>query len=160
MGHGQPIDGPAPLRADDRVDYLSGASMLVGRRFVEVAGPMREDYLLYGEEVEWCLRARALGLKLGVAADAHVMHRQGTTTGSVSAVSRRGRMAVYLDERNKLLITRDRFPGLVPVTAIGALAMIFLRFARRGAWRQLAYALDGWRHGLANERGRPDWIAS
>lgn len=48
-----------------RQSYLSGASMLIGRRFLETVGPMREDYFLYCEEVEWFLRARAMGMRLG-----------------------------------------------------------------------------------------------
>jgi hypothetical protein len=68
-------------------------------------------------------------------------------------------MSVYLDERNKLLITRDRFPRLLAVAAVGALTMLFLRFARRGAWAQVGYALDGWWNGVMNRRGKPAWIA-
>jgi N-acetylglucosaminyl-diphospho-decaprenol L-rhamnosyltransferase len=141
-----------------RLSYLSGASMLVGRNLVERVGLMREDYFLYGEEVEWCLRAASQGIRLGLAVGAEVLHHQGTTTGSVSEVARRSRMPVFLDERNKMLITRDHFPRLLPVAAAGALVMMFLRFARRGAWSQLGYALSGWRAGLNNQRGKPGWV--
>lgn len=143
---------------ESQLSYLSGASMLVGRSLVDRVGLMREDYFLYGEEVEWCLRAASKGVRLGLAAVARVVHHQGTTTGSVSEVARRSRTAVFLDERNKLLITRDRFPGRLPVTAMGALLMLALRFGRRGAWTQLGYALQGWWSGLNNRRGRPHWI--
>jgi GT2 family glycosyltransferase len=157
IDHGVPVAEPS-IHAQTRLDYLSGASMLVGRAFVARVGRMREDYFLYGEEVEWCLRGVALGARLGLANDANVMHLQGTTTGSVSEVSQRSRIAVYLDERNKLLITRDRFPHLLLVAAAGALTMLLMRFARRGAWAQLGYALDGWWSGLGNQRGKPVWI--
>ena len=158
IGQGAAISEPFPAADEARVTYLSGASMLVSRDFVERAGKMREEYFLYGEEVEWCLRAVARGLRLGVAADANVLHQQGTTTGSVSRMSERTRMPIYLDERNKLLITRDRFPRLVPIATLGALAMLVLRFGRRGAWAQLGYALEGWWNGVKGQRGKPDWI--
>ena len=141
-----------------QLSFLSGASMLVGRRFLERAGPMREDYFLYAEEVEWCLRAGARGLRLGMAPDARVLHHQGTTTGSVAQISERSRTAVYLDERNKLLVTRDCFPRRLPVAALAALALIFMRFPRRRAWAQLGFALQGWRAGLRDERGPPSWV--
>jgi hypothetical protein len=157
VDHGEMIS-EAPLSAP-RLSYLSGASMLVSRDFVDRVGRMREDYFLYGEEVEWCLRAVALGVGLAVAADANVLHQQGTTTGSVSRMSQRTRMPIYLDERNKLLITRDCFPRMLPVAAAGALLMLALRFGRRGAWAQLGYALDGWWNGLKGQRGKPAWIA-
>lgn len=141
------------------ISYLSGASMLVGRRFLERAGPMREDYFLYGEEVEWCLRAKARGARLAVEGDAQVQHAQGTTTGSVGSVTQRSRLAVFLDERNKLLIIRDCFPRLLPVAIAGSLVMLLMRFARRGAWAQCRYALEGWWSGLLNRRGKPSWVA-
>jgi hypothetical protein len=159
LDHGQALETPVDLPAiEQRVSYLSGASMLVGREFVHRAGIMREDYFLYGEEVEWCLRAQALGLRLGVAPAARVVHHQGSTTGSVAEIGGRSRTSVYLDERNKLLVTRDRFPALLPVVALSALALLFLRFGRRRAWRQLGYAIDGWAAGLFNRRGEPPWF--
>lgn len=159
LERGKSPDEPTDLAAlEAQLSWLSGASMLVSRAFVQAAGVMREDYFLYAEEVEWCLRGQALGLKLGVAPASRVLHHQGTTTGSVANVNQRSRTSVYLDERNKMLLTRDRFPGRLPVAALAALALIFLRFARRRAWRQLRFALQGWAAGLCNWRGAPKWI--
>ena len=134
--------------------------MLVGRRFWETAGPMREDYFLYCEEVEWCLRAIELGLRLGFAPKAVVLHQQGASTGASTDVRRQARTPVFLGERNRLILTRDRFPGALPMAVVAAFLLIFLRFARRGAWRQMGYAMAGWRAGLADERGPPDWIVA
>lgn len=150
-------------KADDvaierQLDYLSGASMLVGKAFVNTVGLMREDYFLYGEEVEWCLRSRAAGFKLGIASAARVLHKQGTTTGSVADFRARSRTSVFLDERNKILITRDLQSARLPVTALATLALLLLRYARRGAWRQTGYALAGWYAGLRNRRGKPLWL--
>lgn len=159
LERGKSPDAPADTVAiEAQLSWLSGASMLVGRNFVTVAGVMREDYFLYAEEVEWCLRGQALGLKLGVAPAARVLHHQGTTTGSVADFGHRSRTSVYLDERNKVLLTRDRFPRRLPVAAAASLVLIFLRFARRAAWTQLGFALQGWAAGLRNRRGPPDWI--
>ena len=67
-------------------------------------------------------------------------------------------MPIYLNERNQILVTRDRFPARLPITAVGALAILLLRYGRRGAWRQLGYALNGWWAGLRNRRGPPRGI--
>lgn len=159
LEHGLAVNsGRSAAELETKVNYLSGASMLVGRAFHERAGPMREDYFLYAEEVEWCLRGQQRGCKLGLATDAHVLHQQGTTTGSVKRVADRQRMPVYLDERNKMLLTRDLFRSRLPVAATAAFVLLFLRFARRGAWRQLSYGLYGWLAGLRNERGKPSWL--
>lgn len=158
LGHGS-----ATLQVPEREDierkqnYLNGASMMISRRFLELTGPMREDYFLYCEEVEWCLRAARRGARLGFASGARVLHTPGTTTGSYEEISRRPRMPIYLNERNKILLTRDLFPGRFPIAALSSLALIFIRFGRRRAWRQVGYGLSGWCAGLLNMRGAPGW---
>lgn len=154
IGHSTPLlPAPVPAQIEARQNYLNGAAMLIGRRFFDVAGPMREEYFLYCEEVEWCLRAIALGLRLGFAPGALVLHYQGTTTGNPPDIRQRGRVPVYLSERNKILLTRDLYPHRLSLVIPAALAVMFLRFGRRGAWRQLGYALSGWWAGLKDERG-------
>ena len=156
IGHGEGRSAaPDTVDIERRLNYLSGASMLVGRRFLERAGPMREDFFLYCEEVDWCLTARAHGLKLGFAAGAEVLHRQGTTTGTTQRQSTRSWLSVYLDERNKILITRRHFPARLPVAAAAALLLIALRYLRRGAIRQFGYGVSGWLAGLRGESGPP-----
>jgi hypothetical protein len=133
--------------------------MLINRRFLQIAGGMREDYFLYCEEVEWCLRALSRGLRLGFAEDACVVHHQGTSTGSSRDAGARSRLSVYLNERNRLLLTRDLFAYRLPVAMVASLIVLIVRFGRRGAWRQLGYALEGWWAGLRNERGPLDITA-
>jgi N-acetylglucosaminyl-diphospho-decaprenol L-rhamnosyltransferase len=157
--NGDSLDGEVDGAAVERsLSYISGACMLFGRRFLEVTGPMREDYFLYCEEVEWCLRARSKGMHLGFAPAARVMHYPGGTTGSADAIRTRPRTPIFLDERNKMLVTRDCFPARLPVAALSALMLLICRFGREAAWEQLGYALSGWAAGVANRRGVPAWI--
>lgn len=159
IGHGSLLSViPDPALIEREQNYLNGASMLIGRRFLDVVGPMREEYFLYCEEVEWCLRGLQLGMRLGFAPDAIVLHRAGTTTGSYADIRARPKTPVYLNERNKMLTTRDVFPARLPIAALGSLILILLRFGRRGAWRQVIYGLEGWMAGMANNRGVPGWL--
>lgn len=158
MGHGSSLEKPVdPAYVESQQSYLNGASMMMGRRFIETVGPMREDYFLYCEEVEWCLRGLALGMRLGFAPEALVLHHQGTTTGNEREIRRRSRAPVYLNERNKIVVTRDCFPMCLPTAALVGFLTLFARYGRRGAWRQLSYGLAGWLAGLLNERGAPEW---
>jgi GT2 family glycosyltransferase len=160
IGLGRKLSDPVDAASvETELGYISGCSMLVGRRFVEETGLMREDYFLYCEEVEWNLRGLRKGMRLGFAPAARVFHKQGTTTGAGAAIRERKKLPIYLDERNKMLLTRDLFPGRLPVAAGAAMALILLRFGRRGAWRQLGYAAQGWAAGLLNRRGVPEWLA-
>ena len=158
IGYGAPLERAIdPTALERALVYFSGASMLVSRRMLLTAGPMREDYFLYCEEVEWCLRGGAHGMRLGFAPAARVLHLQGTTTGSVEDLRKRPRLPVYLDERNKILVARDHFPRKLPVVVVATACLMLVRFGRKRAWRQLMYGFDGWWAGLANKRGRPTW---
>jgi N-acetylglucosaminyl-diphospho-decaprenol L-rhamnosyltransferase len=160
IGSGAPLDERVDAAQVERAaSYVSGSCMLVSRRFLQATGPMREDYFLYCEEVEWCIRGTQLGLRIGYAPQARVLHRKGTTTGSVGDVRKRPRLPVYLDERNKILLTRDRFGAWMPVAAAFSLLILLLRFGKRGAWRQIAYGCSGWLAGLRDERGPPTWMS-
>lgn len=153
---GEAVDAAAVERAQT---FLNGAAMLIGRRFLDLTGPMREDYFLYCEEVEWCLRALERGARLGFAPSSLVLHEQGTTTGAGGHPARAPRMPTYLAERNRILVTRDRYPRRVALVSVAALGVLVLRCARHRAWRQLGYGLAGWWAGIRDERGPPRWIA-
>lgn len=159
IGHG--AETSAAVSAADverRQSFISGAAALVSRRFLETVGPMREDYFLYCEEVEWFLRGRAKRMRLGFAPDGRILHDAGSTTGSHRAFRDMPKTPVYLNERNRILLTRDLSPALLPVVVLGALLVTVLRYARRGAWRQLGYAWAGLSAGVCNRRGPPAWI--
>jgi GT2 family glycosyltransferase len=159
IDHGRPrAPGLARGEVEAAMNYVIGASMLVSGDFFERFGRMREDYFLYCEEAEWCLRAKAQGARLGYDQTAVVLHAHGTSTGGGGDLRSRSRIAVYLIERNRVLLTRDCFPALVPTASMFALLHLMLRCARASAWRQLAYGVSGWAAGLRDERGRPAWF--
>lgn len=159
IGHGRSVEDPVdPDWVLRRLSYIPGGSMLVSRAFLEAVGPMREDYFLYCEEVEWSLRGLQNGLRLGFAPGARVLHNQGATTGSGGELKQRAKLPIYLDERNKMLVTRDRFTARLPIAAVASFLLIFARYGRRGAWAQLRYALEGWSAGILNKRGIPEWM--
>jgi N-acetylglucosaminyl-diphospho-decaprenol L-rhamnosyltransferase len=159
IGSGAPLSTHFDqAKVEAQLDYLVGASMLIHRRFCAKAGLMREDYFLYAEEIEWFLRGAKAGTRLGFAPGAHVLHHQGTTTGWSEGIEGRPRMPIYLDERNRILIARDRFPGRWPLVATGSLLFMLARFARKHAWRQIVYGMHGWIAGITGERGVPRWM--
>ncbi len=159
IGHGDDL-GERPDRSDveSRLSFISGASILFSQRFLQTAGPMREDYFLYGEEVEWCLRATSRGMQLGYTPDALIGHKQGTSTGSDDSINTRGKLPIYFDERNRVLTVRDTRPGDLAIAIPGSFATLVLRYARRRAWRQFGYAVQGWWAGVRNMRGKPAWF--
>ena len=135
--------------------YLIGASMLIGQEFIERVGLMPEDYFLYCEEIDWCLKAAQKGVRLGFAPEAKVLHQQGTSTGRTTSIKDRSKLSVYLDERNRMVLTKTHFPFRFPVASSAALFLIGLRYLRKGAFRQFSYGVSGWFAGLLGRQGMP-----
>jgi len=73
----------------ERVDWVSGAFLMVKRRAVEQAGMMDEDFFLYAEEVEWCSRLGRVG-PLCLFGDCRVIHLQGEAVRSEAGDGARG----------------------------------------------------------------------
>jgi hypothetical protein len=97
IGRGRPPDRGGGLRL---VDFVPGAAMLVRRRVFEEVGLLPEEYFLYFEETEFCLRAAGVGWKVAVETGARAVHRFASTDGLPSE------SLLYYFVRNRLLFGR------------------------------------------------------
>lgn len=90
------------------VDYITGAAMLVRREVIEKIGRMREEYFLYHEDVDWCLRARKAGYKCVLVPASKVWHKVSVTTkeGSPSYIYYHTRNALMLAKFNGNIIQK------------------------------------------------------
>ena len=59
------------------IAWVMGASMIVGRDVVEALQGFDENYFLYGEDLDLCLRVRRAGWEIGYIQDAVVLHWGG-----------------------------------------------------------------------------------
>ncbi len=157
MGEDVASDGDV-VAIEAALDYISGASMLVSAHWMATVGAMREDYFLYCEEIEWCLRATDAGLAMGYAPRALVFHEAGTATGSGNSQATMSRLSAYLNARNRVLLADDQ-PGGAPWGARWLIAgHLLVRFGKRRAWGVMRHALAGWMAGMRGERGIPVWL--
>lgn len=117
---------------EKRLDYISGASMLVSASFLNQVGTMAEDYFLYYEELDWAERARRFGYTLAWVSDAIVYHKEGAVLGSGKS-SKRSALAEYYGLKNKLRITRRFFPYALPSVWLISLLQV-LRRLLQGQW--------------------------
>jgi len=83
-----------------KVGYVTGAAMLVKREVIELVGLMREDYFLYYEDVDWCLRAIKAGYKCVVVPRSHVWHKVSSTNKESSS------SYIYYHTRNGLMLAK------------------------------------------------------
>lgn len=94
---------------DESIDYVIGASMLISKECLHEIGILCEDYFLYYEEIDFCLRA---GKKFEIATcvNSIVYHKEGASTESGKS-----QLADYYSVRNRLSITKKYYPYRIPV---------------------------------------------
>lgn len=71
------------VEKDIKVDWVSGAFLMVKQSAIKKAGLMDEDFFLYAEEVEWCSRLGKIG-PLCLFGDITMVHLIGTTYSNLS----------------------------------------------------------------------------
>ncbi len=115
---GAPCDA-APSAPHDMA-FISGASMVASRRFIEAAGPMSECYFLYYEEVDWALKRG--NLPLTYCREAVVYHHAGTAIGSPTLDALPSPFSAYYKHRARMMFLRRHFPASMPVGYLYGLA--------------------------------------
>lgn len=64
-----------------RVDWVSGAAMLVPRPVVDMVGALDDGFFLFWEDADWCRRIADAGLQVWCVPAARVVHDEGGTRG-------------------------------------------------------------------------------
>jgi N-acetylglucosaminyl-diphospho-decaprenol L-rhamnosyltransferase len=85
--------------AEQYVDWVSGACLLVYRRDAEAAGLLDERYFLYTEDVDFCAAIRARGRKILFTPRVQITHLRGKSRSTAPRVAnaayRRSQIAFY-----------------------------------------------------------------
>lgn len=104
-------DTPPPSISD--ITFITGASMVASRTFYDTVGPMREDYFLYYEEVDWAMRRG--NLPLALCPEARVYHRAGTAIGSPTLGRIASPFSLYFKHRGRMRFMRRFYPRALPI---------------------------------------------
>lgn len=62
------------------VDYASGACLMTRRDVIDNVGLFKEDYFMYGEDLEFCYRVKQAGWRVGVLPGVKVTHLHSKST--------------------------------------------------------------------------------
>jgi GT2 family glycosyltransferase len=114
----------APV-ADDKVQFITGASLLIPRKIIETIGELDEGFFMYWEDADYCFRLRSAGWRVAVAGESKIWHK-----GSASVGKRSARMDTYFNASAVRFFARHASAPLVPLwVGIG------LRLLKRAAAR-------------------------
>jgi GT2 family glycosyltransferase len=114
------------------VDAVSGAFLMIRREALEDIGPLDERFFMYGEELDWCLRAKRAGWSVMYYPGAEIIHYKGEST---KYNSRKAALEFY---RAMYLFHRKHFARFFNDTATTEIYTgIF--FVGLSAWRRLVF---------------------
>ncbi len=136
-------------------DWVAGASFLVRSGVFAAIGLMDEDYFMYYEEVDFCLRARQAGWACHYVPASRVVHLVGQSSGVTDKrQANRRRPAYWFESRRRYLL---KHLGRGKTLLADSLAMIGFTLWRLRRWLQRKpdtdpqyFLRDFWRHSVLN----------
>ncbi len=106
-----------PFTKATEVDCVSGCAMMIRRDLLNELGGFDEDYFMYFEETDFCVRARRSGKLVHHAPVGEFVHEEGGTSKSV-------RLRTFLDfQRSQILFHRKHGGVGAAIAARGLLAL-------------------------------------
>ena len=114
--HERPFTEPA------EVDCVSGCAMMIRRDLMNELGGFDEDYFMYFEETDFCVRARRQGKRVHHAPVDEFVHEEGGTSKTV-------RLRTFLDFKRSRILFHQKHGGVA--AAIAARALLALGSALR-----------------------------
>lgn len=124
---------------ENEVDCLMGASLAFRAEVVRDVGLMDEAYFMYGEEVDWQLRAQQKGWRIGVARESHIFHKGAQSTRG------RSHMYHYYLNRSSVMFSKRFYGARSLVTVLPSLISIVLI----QNWKNPKNVFFGWKGILA-----------
>lgn len=144
---GEPDRGQYAVAED--VDWVTGCSLMLRAEATRDLGLLDERFVMYYEETDWCLRARAAGWRVRYAPRSVVVHHVA------GREAHRDDGWLYWETRNRLLLLANHRPASIPRALAGMLAWPVGSALRRGMLRGALAALRGIGAFLATPGGGP-----
>lgn len=135
---GGPHPGSTPPNPND-LDFITGASMVASREFYETVGPMKEDYFLYYEEVDWAMRRGDLSLDYCAGLIAY--HWAGTAIGSPTLGRKASPFSLYFKYSGRIRFMKRFLKGSLVfgyAYSLAQAARFLLRRDPLAAWTVIA----------------------
>ena len=95
------VVAPPPPAEACRVDWVAGASMMIRRGVFDRVGLLDEQYFMYYEEVDFCLRAHRAGWPCWYVPASRVVHLVGQASGVTDEKKPKKRRPAYWFESRR-----------------------------------------------------------
>ncbi len=144
----EPDDG----KYDDEkiVTFISGCCMFLPIKIIDIVGLMDEDYFLYCEDTDYCLRILKAGYRIMYEPKSKIYHKINASTNKIAGIQ------TYYLVRNKLYIIKKHIkPIFKPLSYV----YIFLETIKRtlcGEYekKSVVYGIRDFKRNIIGERPR------
>ncbi len=141
-------------------DWVSGASLMVRREVLDDIGLLDEQYFLYYEETDFCLRARQAGWECWSVPASRVVHLGGQATGILHGRGEdRPRPAYWFQSRTRFFVKHygRLYASLTDLVSVGCLSVWNMRrlIQRKPQQNPPRFTRDLLRHSILNPRTNP-----
>jgi GT2 family glycosyltransferase len=109
-----------------QVDYISGTAMMFRKEIVDKIGLLSEDYFLYYEDADYCVRAKEAGYGVMIALNSKIIHNWSAVVGKGSSKKK------YYMARNHFLFLEKHAPLRIKLREFLRLPWTVYEHASRG----------------------------
>ena len=142
-------------KKEPRLDYISGAAMLIPMDVLRDVGVFNPDYFLYYEEIDYARRAATRNCGLGWCRRSIVFHRGGATAGSrIGGNIRKSTMAEYHSDLSALKYTRRFHPAILPFAFVNRLCLKIIHVVAKRDFYLLRPLFEAYGDFLLNRAAR------
>ena len=95
-----------------QIDWITGCCIVLKTKVIKKAGLMDEDFFAYYEDVDWSLRIKKLGYKLGVVDSSVIFHHGTKSSNNSNFEGNLSPFVHYLNIRNHIYLIKkhgDKF---------------------------------------------------
>lgn len=90
-------------------NFITGCCMLLKREVIDKVGLLEEEYFMYYEDVDYCLRIQKKGYKIGVKFDSVILHKESSSTGGQNSP-----FSIKWNTRNRIIfINKYNCKGII-----------------------------------------------
>ena len=139
-----------------QIDWITGCCIVLKTKVIKKAGLIDEDFFAYYEDVDWSLRIKKLGYKLGVVESSVIFHHGTKSSNNSNFEGDLSPFVHYLNIRNHIYLVKkhsDKF-NFIGVLFYQFLKILFysIYFILRLRFSKLKMVYRGLNDGINNKQ--------
>jgi GT2 family glycosyltransferase len=140
-------------KKDRLVEFISGCCMLIKKEVIAKIGLFDEDYFLYLEDTDLCLRTLREGYKILITPESKIYHKVKRSSNKVSVTP------LYYETRNRLYFAKKNYPitHFIPLLYVaGAMGIKCLLWLINGNKDRMSVVLLAFRDYFIGKMGKTE----